>query len=80
MILYPKLGKTRTNMGYKNLKIKIHMLSITSATSAASIKTLVNSFKVLLYYHDLLSKSQFPHLRQCYEGLNELTYVKCREE
>ena len=65
MILYPKLGKTRTNMGYKNLKIKIHMLSITSATSAASIKTLVNSFKVLLVNIYVLIRIFLLKLKTC---------------
>ena len=57
-ILYPKLGKSRTNMGYKNLKIKIHMLTITSATSAATIQTLVNSFS-LISKHLCFSKDIF---------------------
>lgn len=65
MILYPKLGKSRTNMGYKNLKIKIHMLTITSATSAATLKTLVNSFKVLLVNIYVLIKIFLLKLKTC---------------
>lgn len=52
-------------MGYKNLKIKIHMLTITSATSAATIKTLVNSFQVLLVNIYVLKKIFLLKLKTC---------------
>lgn len=40
MILHCKMNKSSTNMGYETLKVKIHMLPITSTKSTANIKTL----------------------------------------